>query len=167
VYDKEGCWSSNHLKEEREESRKKFRAKFNRRFDTYARQYIADYEGVDDATDDADSINEAIKALIVIDTDADTDAEQTDFEAAEHFVTSFRALESQRAFDITTTLANHSLTHALTCANTASNPTTTLNSDLFAYTATSRYTADQFYSIMIDTGVLKRLIAGYSQYLAY
>jgi hypothetical protein len=68
----EGCWSSNHSKEEREESRKKFRAKFNRRFDTYARQYIADYEGVDDeATDDFDSIDEAIEALIVTDTDAD------------------------------------------------------------------------------------------------
>jgi hypothetical protein len=96
VCDKEGCWSSNHSKEEREESRKKFRAKFNQRFDKYTRQYIADYEGTEDSTDDLDSIDEAIEALIV--TDADADAEQTDFEPAEHFVTSFGALESQRAF---------------------------------------------------------------------
>jgi hypothetical protein len=164
VYKKEGCWSSNHSKEEREESRKRFRAKFNRRFDTYARQYIADYEGVDDeATDDFDSIDEAIEALIV----TDTDAKQTDSELVKHFVTSFGVLESQRAFDITTNLANQSLTHALTRADTASDPTTTLDSDPFAYTTTSRYTANRFYGIMIDTGASKRSTAGYGQYLAY
>ena len=33
--------------------------------------------------------------------------------------------------------------------------------DPFAYVATSWYTSDKFYEIIIDTGVLKRLIVGY------
>jgi hypothetical protein len=73
-------------------------------------------------------------------------------------------LESQRAFDITTNLANQSLIHALTCTDIA---TTDADSDPFVYTTTSQYTADRFYSIMIDTRALKRLTAGYGQYLAY
>jgi hypothetical protein len=77
-------------------------------------------------------------------------------------------LESQRAFDITTALANQSLTHALTRADTASDSTVTdVDLDPFVYTATSRYTADRFYGIMIDAGASKRSTAGYSQYLAY
>jgi hypothetical protein len=101
----------------------------------YARQYIADYEGTDnDDTDDLDSIDEAIEALIV--TDADTD--QTNSEPVEHFTTSFGVLEPQRAFDITTTLANQSLTHALTRKGAASDPTaaTTDSTDPFIYTTT-------------------------------
>ena len=42
-----------------------------------------------------------------------------DSEFAEHFITSFGALEPQSAFDITTDLANQSLAHALTCKDTA------------------------------------------------
>jgi hypothetical protein len=133
VCNKEGCWSSNHSKEEREESRKRFKAKFNQRFDKYARQYVANYEGADD--DDLDSIDEAIEALIVTDTLPNEDNP----EPTEHFITSFGALEPQRAFDITTNLANQSLTHALTGVDTMSNSTAT-DSDPFIYTTTSRYT---------------------------
>jgi hypothetical protein len=147
VCDKEGCWSSNHSKEEREESRKKFRAKFSQRFDRYTRQYIANYEVVDDDTDDLDSIDEAIKAPMIADTD--TLPNKDDLDSAEHFTTSFGVLEPQRAFDITTDLANQSLTHALTCEDVTSDSTatvdptvTTTNSDPSSYTTTSRYTAD-------------------------
>jgi hypothetical protein len=164
VCEKEGCWSSNHSKEEREESHRKFKARFTQRFDKYTRQYIADYEGTDD-TDDLDLIDEDIEALIVTD-----DYNQEDLEPAEHFTTSFGVLEPERAFDITTTLANQSLAHALICTDTAASDTTTsadTDSDPFIYTVTSRYTSDVFYGIMIDTGASKKSTARYSQYLAY
>jgi hypothetical protein len=109
VCEKEGCWSSNHSKEEREESRRKFKARFTPRFDKYTRQYITDYEGTEDNEDDLDSIDEDIEALIVTD-----DYNQEDPEPAEHFTTSFGVLEPERAFDITTTLANQSLAHKAT-----------------------------------------------------
>jgi hypothetical protein len=173
VCNKEGCWSSNHSKEEREESRKKFKAKFNQRFNQYARQYIADYEGTDNEDeDDLSSIDEAIEALIVTDTLPNED----NSEPVEHFITSFGALEPQRAFDITTNLANQSLTHALTGTDTTSNSTVTdstatdstaTDSDPFIYTTTSRYTSDVFYGVMIDTGASRKSTAGYGQYLAY
>ena len=76
----------------------------------YTRQYIADCKGADDNKDDLDSIDEAIEALIVTDTLSNDQANQ---EPAEHFITSFGALQPHRAFDITTNLANRSLTHAL------------------------------------------------------
>jgi hypothetical protein len=162
VCDKEGCWSSNHSKEEREESRRKFKARFNQRFDKYAKQYIADYEGADDE-DDLDSIDEAIEALIVTDILSN---DQANLEPVEHFITSFGALQPQRAFDITTNLANRSLMHAL-IQKGKDTIYADSDSDPFIYTTTSRYTSDTFYSIMIDTGASKRSTAGYGQYLAY
>jgi hypothetical protein len=146
VCKKEGCWSSNHSKEEQEESRKKFKARFSQRFDKYTRQYIVDYEGTENNDDDLDSIDEDIEALIVTD-----DYSQEDLEPAKHFTTSFSVLEPERAFDITTTLANQSLVHALTCTDTATSDTTTsadTDSDPFIYTVTSRYTSSVFYGII-------------------
>jgi hypothetical protein len=93
------------------------------------------------------------------------DYNQEDPEPAEHFTTSFGVLEPERAFNITTTLANQSLAHALTCTDTVTLAAT--DSDPFMYTTTSRYTSGVFYGIMIDTGASKRSTAGYSQYLAY
>ena len=40
-------------------------------------------------------------------------------------------------------------------------------SDPFTYIISERYISDEFYEIMIDTEVLKQLIARYRQYLAY
>ncbi len=40
--------------------------------------------------------------------------------------------------------------------------------DPFTYVnSPARYTSKEFYGIIIDTGALRRLTAGYSQYLAY
>jgi hypothetical protein len=96
---------------------------------------------------------------LVTDTSPDEEEDQT-----EHFITSFGVLEPQRAFDITTNLANQSLAHALTHTDTAATAT---DSDPFMYTTTSRYTSNVFYGIMIDTGASKKSTAGYGQYLAY
>ena len=85
VCHKEGCWSSNHTQEERDESRKRFKDKFNRRFNKHARQYITEYEGVDDA-DDLESIDEAINTLMI---DFETPAEPQGYDQTELFLTSF------------------------------------------------------------------------------
>jgi signal recognition particle GTPase len=146
VCEKEGCWSSNHSKEEREESRKKFKARFSQRFNKYTRQYIADYKGSEASEDDLDSVDEAIEAMIVTDKD-----DQSDPELVEQFMTSFGVLGPQTARDITTTLANQSLTHALTSTDTTASPSDS-DSDPFVYTTTDRYTSDVFYGIMIDMG---------------
>src|SRR6266571_2639599 len=41
------------------------------------------------------------------------------------------------------------------------------NLDPFTYTTTSQYTSNEFYKIIINTRVSKRLIIGYRQYLIY
>ena len=40
-------------------------------------------------------------------------------------------------------------------------------SDPFVFATTSRYTADEFYGVVVDTGASKKSTAGYGQYLAY
>ena len=66
VCNQEGCWSTKHTREGREESKKKFKERFSRGFDKRASQYIAEYEGVDhEIDDDMESIDEATEALMI------------------------------------------------------------------------------------------------------
>ena len=162
VCHKEGCWSSKHSREERDESRKKFKDRLNRRFDRHAKQYITEYEGTDyDDEPGSESTDDAMEALI-IDTELPPSPTQ---EQTELFLTSFGMIQHEGAINTVTDLADRSFTHAIT----GTNPTAHHNndSDPFAYVATSRYTSDEFYGIMIDTGASKRSTAGYGQYLAY
>ena len=64
-----------------------------------------------------------------------------------------------------TDLADWSFTYVITGTNLTAYYNNDL--DLFAYITISWYTSNEFYGIMIDIGALKRLIAGYGQYLAY
>lgn len=177
---KEGCWSSNHTKEEQESEKRRFKAQFNQRFDKYARQYIAEFEGARETEeDDSDGINEAIEAMIagdIVDQDNQDQDQDQDQDQSEHFITAFGTLQSQEAMDITTQLANQSFQHGITAKDTprsdligAENTPATDPLDPFAYTltATSRYTADVFYGVMIDTGASKKSTAGYNQYIAF
>ena len=52
---------------------------------------------------------------------------------------------------------------------TNTNPTAYHNNNLdpFAYIATSQYTSNKFYKVIINIRALKRSTAGYRQYLAY
>src|SRR6266568_2295411 len=66
VCHKEGCWSSKHSREERDELKKKFKDRLNHRFNKYAKQYITEYEGTDHDNElDLEFIDDAIKALII------------------------------------------------------------------------------------------------------
>ncbi len=81
------------------------------------------------------------------------------------FLTSFGTIQHKGAINTATDLADQSFTYAIT----GTNPTAHHNDDPdpFAYTTTNRYTSDEFYGVMIDTGASKRSTAGYRQYLAY
>src|SRR6266516_285391 len=164
VCNKEGCWSSKHSREERDESRKKFKERFSRRFDRQASQYIAEYEGTDHDDDlDSESVDEAMEALMI---DVESSPASPVQEQAELFLTSFGTIQHEGAINTVTNLADRSFAHALT----GTNPTTASRndeSDPFAYSTTGRYTSDKFYRVMIDTGASKISTAGYGQYLAY
>ena len=64
-----------------------------------------------------------------------------------------------------TDLADQSFIYIITSTNLTAYHNNDL--DLFAYITTSQYTSNKFYRIIINTGALKRLTAGYRQYLAY
>jgi len=69
---------------------------------------------------------------------------------------------------IAATLANKAFGHLVTTIDNTV-PLIT-DQDPFTYNitiSTSRYTADKFIGIIIDTGVSKRSIVGYSQFLAF
>ena len=70
-----------------------------------------------------------------------------------------------------TVLTNHSFIHLIAPKNySTSTPVmdiTDYKQDLFAYITTECYTPKEFYSIIIDTGALKKSTTGYRQYLAY
>jgi hypothetical protein len=66
------------------------------------------------------------------------------------------------------TLADKAFSHLVITIDNIVPPMT--DQDPFTYNATtftSRYTADKFIGIMIDTEASKRSIAGYSQFLAF
>jgi hypothetical protein len=155
VCNKEGCWSTKHTQEEREESRKRFKDKFTQRFDRHARQYITEYEGIasDSDADNHDSLDEAIDNLII-----EFESSEPAEDQAKLFLTSFGEMQRQEAIEATTALADRSFTHAL--ARTT--PTTADDkSDPFAYSNTpSCYTSDRFYSVIIDTKASKQSTAG-------
>ena len=78
------------------------------------------------------------------------------------FITSFGTIH--QAETMTAYLANHSFDHAITGAN----PNLTGHeSDPFTYITSERYTSNEFYGIMIDTGASRRSTAGCGKYLAY
>ena len=93
VCDKEGCWSSKHTKDEREESRKRYKERigpyFSRRFDKHPAHYIADYEGEEsDSDNDVDDEMEAL--MIDVPSPTLSDAKAKD---SESFITSFGSVE--------------------------------------------------------------------------
>ena len=83
---------------------------------------------------------------------------------------------------MTTDLANRAFTHSIELiSNLTTNVETEFfidnvnteisiidsNSNPFTYIVTERYTAKEFYDIMIDTGASKRSTVGYGQFLVY
>ncbi len=112
--------------------------------------------------DDTESINDATEALMIDVGFSSPSPLDQDNVNTDTFITSFGTIHSAKI--ITTDLANRSFDHAIT----GSNPDLKrYESDPFTYITSERYTSDEFYGIMIDTGASKRSTAGYGQYLAY
>ena len=167
VCHKEGCWSSKHTKEERDESRNRFKDRLGQRFDKKAAQYIANFEGMESGSDnDLDDGDLDEMEALIIDVPSPPSATLID-ENSEAFFTSLGLVE--KAEEMATTLADRSFSHSLfTIGKVSPNATcNTIDSDPFAYIATDRYSSDKFYGIMIDTGASKHSTAGYGQYMAY
>ena len=80
-------------------------------------------------------------------------------EQTELFFISFGIIQHKGAINTATDLVDWSFTYVITGINLTVYYNDDL--DLFAYTATSRYTFNKFYGVMIDIRALKRLTAGY------
>jgi hypothetical protein len=122
VCKKEGCWSTKHTEEEREDSRKRFRNQLQRNLDQRVHQYITEYEG-EEGDNDAD------------DDDAEVEVDDRDINA---FITDYECGNEEAEQFLTTTvnaLSDQSLHHALTKSVPYDH-----SQDPFAYTSGSRYT---------------------------
>jgi hypothetical protein len=88
-------------------------------------------------------MNKAVNNLII---DFESPEPAGGGDQAELFLTSFSEMQCQEAIEATTALADRSFAHALVkTAPTAADD----KSDPFAYTTTSRYTSDRFYSVIV------------------
>jgi hypothetical protein len=171
VCGKEDCRSYKHPKDEQDESRERFRrtnknkfAKFNDRdrLDSRIKQYIADYEGID--SDSEDELEELFEALTVDASSVNAGNTSND---VDHYFALFGQVKQSEASSMITELANQAFCHSLTAEDITMTPADSQDSNPFSYTSTaSRYSADNFLGIMIDTGASKRSTAGYSQYQA-
>jgi hypothetical protein len=84
----------------------------------------------------------------------------------DHFYTSFGQVEQQEAVSMAANLANRAFSHTVMTADETT-PFPMTDQDPFSYNTTSRYTADNFFGIMIDTGASQRSTAGYGQFVAF
>jgi hypothetical protein len=188
VCQKEGCWSTKHSRDEREEAKRKFKNRFVGQMNKRIDQYIAEYEGLEDE-DDQDMDGELTKEMeaLMIEFPPSSPPGKDNAEA---FITTFGSMENPEL--MTTDLVNRSFSHYLTDFHTGMNDQsppndqttdhlqTSLkagplhtgmedtNPDPFAYVMTlDRYTSEKFYGVMIDSGASAKSTAGYGQYLAF
>ena len=185
---KEGCWSSHHSAKEQEDSKARFRARnqgrlntraphLARNFDKTFRQYLATYEGNDDSEDEA--LEDTCQALTVDTNDLTLalDPDFDDFEKVETQEIAYVHITDGISRELVANLANRATVHSLTATHTvtatpidltrpAGKINTTIPMDAFTASNFSRYSSDQFYGIMIDTGASKHSTAGYRQFQA-
>ena len=155
VCNRENCWSTKHIKDEREESKRRYKERLAQNFDRNARQYINEYEGIDNNDDGEDTEKDGMDEI---------DREFENFTIdVELLPESFFAFETM----LTTTLADQSFLHTITGEYKVDH-NIDLDLDPFAYTAdATRYNDKEFYGIMIDTGASNKSTVGFGQYQAY
>lgn len=143
-------------------------------FESHFRQYVAQCEGTNDdgsftafvlSATDSNDVSGVDDYFEEVEDDEDSDAYG--------YITSIGTLTQEEATSTSMKLSNRAYIHRLTATPTVNtNPhselTTGTETDPFAYNseATSRYTSTVFMGIMIDTGVSRRLTAGYGQFKA-
>ena len=167
VCDLPGCWSTNHTKEEVQKAKEKYfrqtkknlGSKFDfKRYNAVVRQYF----GSDSDSEVDTSEIEQLMADAAIEQDEAKPAEEVN----EQYFTSFGAVDEPVA--LANALSNQISAHALTLTSALCEdddvPVAVLQN---AYSTVSRYNADLFHGILIDTGAARVSTAGYQQYLAY
>ena len=119
-------------------------------------------EGEQEANNSIDSnLENAIEALI-LDPEPQLGSPQGPATSST-YLTNFETLPSPQ--EITASLCNLSLNHALTREDSTTISNETENNP-YAFITSGRYTNDKFYGIVIDTGASKHSTAGYNQYEA-
>ena len=163
-------------KSQKKRYKKRFKNHINKHLDKRISQYIVDYESHEDNPNndsecdtDEEEINEKMKILML---NISAISNDSDVENIEGFFTSFGPI-TQNADTMATDLTNRAFTHSIKLVSDFTiNVDTKIsivdpNTDPFAYIATERYTANEFYGIMIDTGASKRFTVDYGQFLTY
>ena len=170
VCQKEGCWSTKHTPEERQRSRARFKQRFDKRIDQYIEEYESHEDGPvegeepEQGDDDVDDLNEAIEVLLTY----DEPAEMSTTLYSSTFHTTFGNITQQEGHNMAKLLANQTVQHTL--CHTPFDNGSTLDNDPFTYkvgSANNRYSSDQFYGIMLDSGASAKSTGGYCQYMAY
>lgn len=167
---KEGCWSTNHSKEERKNYLNQYRQKLDKKVDTHICQYAVELEAIEEnnpASDESDteSIKGTIEALVL--EVGTLPASKT---SDEQYFTSVGYVVNAKV--MADCLANKAFEHAnITEVPRHSEEIGQPNFEKFLYTFTStshsnRYNSSNFHGIMIDTGASKISTAGYDQYIA-
>ena len=166
VCGKDGCWSTNHLQQERDNSKKRFRNQFPKykghaRYERYLQQYIAHYKGNDEENNTNDvayffkelSIN-ASKNLL-------TNVDITD----ELFLSSINALQNIESTNTINLLANNVFKHQII----STNGTVALTSPVpYSFTTLTDlwYDKSKFKGLLIDSSAATRSISGIGQLTA-
>ena len=161
------------------------------------KQYVTEYEGTEPGEEYDPDLDEEFtienpQALVVDTSPSPTHPAQ---EQTELFLTSFGPIPPETATKITDNLADRLFVHAITGLTTPDDPPITpevatdlttpddppitpeVATDLttpetpqldpHVYVNATRYTADRFYGVVIDTGASQRSTAGYKQVAAY
>ncbi|KHJ32289.1 hypothetical protein EV44_g3486 [Erysiphe necator] len=161
---KQGCWSSNHRKEELNEAKRQYFDKmgrptnFTQRFQQFIKEYEIHPTAVD--LDDNETFKEQLENLILepVPDTLETQSE-SDNTSASIFFTSIGSINGNI---IVQHLANKSFTHALTTHKYIID-----NPSMSSKFLQERYNSKEFFGIMIDTGAAAQSTAGYGQFLPY
>lgn len=169
---KEGCWSTSHSQQERDESKKQFTNKHSKyksckRYDRHLQQYITHQEVKDidaDCTDDVAQFFEEL-SVDVGTADKDSDFNLTSESSTEPFFTYFGTFQNTESMAIVSLLANTAFKHQITFEDDIS-AHAKLEPYSFNISTSSQYNNSEFKELLIDSGAATRCTGGISQFEA-
>lgn len=153
VCSKKGCWSTNHLQQERNNFKKQFTDqhsdyKSHKRYDCRLQQYISEYKGVDS---NKDNTAQFFKKLSI--DAAPTLASASNTQPAESFFTVFGEIHSAESMATIGLLANKVFKHQITSENkTIALASAKPEPYSFNTSSNTQYNDLEFKSLLIDSG---------------
>lgn len=162
VCGKEGCWSTNHSQQERDDSRKRFGNRFPEyksrpRYERYLQQYIINYEGEED--DDTADVAHFFKELLI---DAPQDLSLDTDTTNELFLTQLDPLQNIESTNTINLLADNAFKHQITSADTTI-PLANPMPYNFTTSIDLRYNDSEFKGLLINSGAATRSTGGVGQ----